>query len=204
MKIRFGFILISIFQILLFSCKNDKTIQETPISEKADANQNNAKQADELKKLTIDFFDWYKHNRDRLYKFDYLKGGDHTENDSTAFYIDRKELAKYIKEYEKCGFLSKGYVNAYRKQLNDVANNLDREKYYDGVIEGLDYDYVTQSQDDEEILNNIQSLHQLNFKIKTEHTATAYYEVIPTLFLTVNYIRENKWLIDNYIFEYKP
>jgi hypothetical protein len=184
----------------LNSC-NKKTDEDLK-SKKVDSLQfsNN----DELRDITIAFFNWYKLNSNKLGKINYLKGGYVNKNDSMAYYIDETEVTKYVKEFEKTGYVSHLYVENLKNHLLSVGKDLKEEKIYDGVVSGLDYDLITNSQEDEEIFSNMQTIKLLSQKIISKDDVENYYELRKnTLFLKISFTFEDKWKIKNYDFEYR-
>lgn len=201
-KIKFGLVCMGVF--FLYSCKeetkNNITNDSITIEQKTDTNSTNNKN---FRENTIAFFKWYKNNRSKLDNFKYLKGGYSTENDSTAYYIDKNEVEKYINEIEKSGFVSSKYINNLKEHLNSVSSDLEKEKIYSEVVDGLDYDLITKSQDDEDILANIINIKLIKSDIE-KHNASLSYKIMPTLKMKINFsLEKNKWLIDNYDFEYE-
>lgn len=187
-----------------YSCKNEservesEEIQEIQKTDTLDSSNNK-----EFKNLTIDFFNWYKSNLNRLDKIEYLKGGYVSETDSSAYYIDGNEVTKYINEIDKSGFVSRSYIKRLKNHLLSVERELNGEKIYDGVIAGLDYDLITKSQDDELILSNIPNIKLLKQKIVSKDDIENYYELTPNaLFLKISFTFEDKWKIEDYDFEY--
>jgi len=201
--------ILKLFLFCLFcflnSCKKESEIKKTDEdlkSIKVDSLQ--LSNDDEFRDLTIAFFNWYKLNVNKLGKFEYLKGGHINENDSIAYYIDETEVTKYVKEFEKTGYVSHSYVENLKNHLLSVGKDLKEEKIYDGVVSGLDYDLITKSQDDEEIFSNMPTIKLLSQKIISKDDVQNFYELRKnTLFLKINFIFEDKWKIKNYDFEYK-
>lgn len=193
-------LLLLCFLCFLNSC-NKKTDEDLK-SKKVDSLQfsNN----DELRDITIAFFNWYKLNSNKLGKINYLKGGYVNKNDSMAYYIDETEVTKYVKEFEKTGYVSHLYVENLKNHLLSVGKDLKEEKIYDGVVSGLDYDLITNSQEDEEIFSNMQTIKLLSQKIISKDDVENYYELRKnTLFLKISFTFEDKWKIKNYDFEYR-
>ena len=193
-------LLLLCFLCFLNSC-NKKTDEDLK-SMKADSLQfsNN----DEFRDITIAFFNWYKLNSNKLGEINYLKGGDVNKNDSIAYYIDETEVTKYVKEFEKTGYVSHLYVENLKNHLLSVGNDLKKEKIYDGVVSGLDYDLITNSQDDEEIFSNMPNIKLLSQKVISKDDVENYYELRKnTLFLKISFAFEDKWKIKNYDFEYR-
>jgi hypothetical protein len=193
-------LLLLCFLCFLISC-NKKTDEDLK-SMKADSLQfsNN----NEFKDITIAFFNWYKLNSNKLGKINYLKGGYVNKNDSMAYYIDETEVTKYVKEFEKTGYVSHLYVENLKNHLLSVGKDLKEEKIYDGVVSGLDYDLITNSQEDEEIFSNMPTIKLLSQKIISKDDVENYYELRKnTLFLKISFTFEDKWKIKNYDFEYR-
>lgn len=198
-------LLLLCFLCFLNSCKKESQIKKTDEdlkSIKVDSLQ--LSNDDELRNITIAFFNWYKLNVNKLGKIQYLKGGYVNKNDSSAYYIDETEVAKYVKEFDKTGFVSQLYVENLKNHLLSVGNDLKKEKIYEGVVSGLDYDLITKSQEDGEIFSNIPSIKLLSQKIISKDDIENYYELrAKTLFLKISYTFEDKWKIKDYEFEYK-
>jgi hypothetical protein len=187
---------------LLISCKENSK-ENLVIPKDSSSTPIDSAETTGFRKKTIDFFSWYSKNRNQLYKIEFLKGGYSSETDSIPFYIDKKKMDEYINEFKKSKFLSSSYIKALENHLNDVAFSLESEKIYDGVIDGMDYDYITQSQDDEEMLENIKNIKEVEFKIKSKENVYIKYEIVPKiLFLKINYTFEDDWVIHSYEFEY--
>ena len=187
------------------SCKKESEIKKTDEdlkSIKVDSLQ--LSNDDEFRDLTIAFFNWYKLNINKLEKMKYLKGGYVTEKDSIAYYIDVTEVIKYVKEFDKTGYVSHSYVENLKNHLLIVGKDLKEEKIYDGVVSGLDYDLITKSQEDEEIFSNMPTIKLLSQKIISKDDVENYYELRKnTLFLKISYTFEDKWKVEDYEFEYK-
>ncbi|WP_353170209.1 hypothetical protein [Flavobacterium sp.] len=198
-------LLLFCFLCFLNSCKKESKIKKTDEdlkSIKVDSLQ--LSNDDEFRDLTIAFFNWYKLNINKLEKIEYLKGGYVTEKDSIAYYIDETEVIKYVKEFDKTGYVSHSYVENLKNHLLSVGKDLKEEKIYDGVVSGLDYDLITKSQEDEEIFSNMSKIKLLSQKIISKDDVENYYELRKnTLFLKISYTFEDKWKIKDYEFEYK-
>ena len=198
------FLLVSLLSSFI-SCKNESEMEkkdEVLVDKKSEDSIN--LDDEEFRNLTVSFFNWYKSNINHLDKIKYLKGGYVNETDSSAYYIDEKEVTNYIGEFEKSGFVSHSYAKKLKTHLLAVSQELKDEKIYDGVISGLDYDLITKSQDDEEIFLNMPNIKLVSQKVISKDDVENYYELMPnTLFLKINFTFEDKWLINNYDFEYK-
>ncbi len=198
-------LLLFCFLCFLNSCKKESEIKKTDEdlkSIKVDSLQ--FSNENELRDLTIAFFNWYKLNINKLGKFEYLKGGYVNENDSIAYYIDETVVTKYVKEFEKTDYVSQSYVENLKNHLLSVGKDLKEEKIYDGVVSGLDYDLITKSQEDEEIFSNMPTIKLLSQKIISKDDVENYYELRKnTLFLKISYTFEDKWKIKDYEFEYR-
>ncbi|WMW77290.1 hypothetical protein RF683_07270 [Flavobacterium sp. 20NA77.7] len=201
-----------IFKLLLFcflyflnACKNDSEIKKTNENLKSiKVDSLKFSNDDEFRDITIAFFNWYKLNNNKLGKIKFLKGGYINENDSIAYYIDENEVNKYVKEFDKTGYVSHSYIENLKNHLLSVGKDLKEEKIYDGVVGGLDYDLITKSQDDEEIFSTISTIKLIGQKIISKDDVENYYELRKnTLFLKISYTFEDKWKIENYDFEYK-
>lgn len=191
--------------VFIISCKNESVEKKAEnISELNKVDVPSNKNDEELRKLTVDFFNWYHSNMNRLNKIEYLKGGYVSETDSSAYYIDEDKAAEYLKEIDKSGFVSRSYMKRLKTHLLFVSNELKTEKVYDGVITGLDHDLISKSQDDEEIFSNISKIKLLKHKVISKNEVENYYELMPnSLFLKISFTLEDKWKIEDYEYDYK-
>lgn len=190
--------------IFLNSCKNEsERIESVEGLKENKIDTLQTSDDEELRKLTVDFFNWYKSNANRLNKIEYLKGGYVSETDSSAYYIDEDKVTEYLNEIDKSDFVSQSYIKRLKTHLSFVSDELKGEKVYDDVVTGLDHDLITKSQDDEDIFLNISKIKLLKHKVISKKEVENYYELIPsTFFLKINFVFEDKWKIEDYEYDY--
>lgn len=61
---------------------------------------------------------------------------------------------EFIKAFENTGFLSEVYLNKMRKHFNEVRDAMNNTRQNDGNPYELDYDWVTRSQEPDEVLSD--------------------------------------------------
>jgi hypothetical protein len=194
-------ILILFLIILLQSCSNKEngnSHRAASVSKKTNDVEADSKAQIEVVK---NFMKWYIQNMNRLYKFRTIDGGSMNakENEEAEnYYVNFKEVEKYITELKKSGFLSDYFLQ------NKKQNFIDGEKYFkenpenDGPPFGFDYDPFFLTQDTfEEDLPNIERAKYKIRQIDNSNVEVEFYLSIPN----INYkyslkMINSKWLID--------
>jgi len=116
----------------------------------------NAHTQDSLEGAIKEYLKWYRANRTRLEKFQLVSG---TPGDSTRPYkVNFEQTDLYVKELNKSGLVSEEYINNYKQYFKTCNENLRKNPQYDGPADGFGIDLVLQTQEPEEILDNIDEL----------------------------------------------
>jgi hypothetical protein len=100
--------------------------------------------------VAIEFLKWYRdhqelariHMVNNMYQDDptFKPGNDYSINfDSTEYYLDK---------FRQSGYVSDAYINYWRNYFKKVGDDLKAHLQKDGIVEALDSDLVTKSQDD--------------------------------------------------------
>ena len=99
------------------------------------------------KQTIIDFIKFYSNNYDSLYQEDFVK------SDNKYYRIDFDNVNLFIQKISNTGFLSKKYIEKIKLKFKKIDSLLTIEKQYDGVPEGLEYDFILQTQEVDEVLD---------------------------------------------------
>ena len=99
------------------------------------------------KQTIIDFIKFYSNNYDSLYQEDFVK------SDNKYYRIDFDNVNLFIQKISNTGFLSKKYIEKIKLKFKKIDSLLTIEKQYDGVPEGLEYDFILQTQEIDEVLD---------------------------------------------------
>ncbi|HVE61147.1 MAG TPA: hypothetical protein VNA26_04970 [Chitinophagaceae bacterium] len=142
------------------------------------------------------FLKWYKNNDVRLNSIPLIKGG---APDTTTFYsVDFTQTEKYLSELKKSGFLSDKYLNDLRTYFKSSNDSLKKYPQNDGPAYGFDFDFIMQSQDYMDIMENIDSLKILSKKI-SGNSATIIIDRLPKMKMAYGLSKQgNTWLIDTF------
>lgn len=99
------------------------------------------------KQTIIDFIKFYSNDYDSLYQEDFV------ESDNKYYRIDFDNVNLFIQKISNTGFLSKKYIEKIKLKFKKIDSLLTIEKQYDGVPEGLEYDFILQTQEVDEVLD---------------------------------------------------
>ncbi len=103
----------------------------------------------------IDFYEWY---RDQPSIQNCLVLNSCNEiYDSTRFYaVDFKATEDYLEKLKRSGYVSDKYLAFWREYFKTCDGNFRKYPTSDGVPDGFDYDFITNSQDFEEELKTVE------------------------------------------------
>ena len=125
----------------------------------------------QVKKVIIDFLQWYKLNIKKANSFamiDYDQQG--------LAFVNLKECAAYLQFIRSSKLVSSRYYNYWKKYFDDEAIKIKNDRLTkDDVPEGFDFDFVLITQEPEIMLDNIK---KLKFRLVSETSKEAVMEVL--------------------------
>ena len=146
------------------------------------------------------FLTWYKKNQDNVNAIGFIDNDEAV--DSTKFYsVNLPATEEYLSALNKSGFVSKAYLDDWRKYFRQQADSLRAHPQNDGPPNGFQFDLVTRSQEPEIYLENprkaqqhTQLLAPNRALVRLDFTTQAEYPDYRFFYLS----RPNsKWLIDS-------
>lgn len=178
---------LSLILLFIVNCNGNNSIQSS-------VKKNN----DEIEFLR-NFLVWYKSNLQLTRQSSNFV--DLNSNQKGTYRINFESTERYLSILKLSGFFSNNYLNNQRKYFRQIDLNLQKINQNDGVVEDLDFDLITHSQEPEAILENINEIKfsiqkrkpngTLLVKLKTPYDSKFSYSLIEL-------IKTNKtFLIDN-------
>jgi hypothetical protein len=144
------------------------------------------------------FLEWYRYNRDKLSSFQLVNNANGETFDSTKFYsVNFQATDKYLQAFKESGFVSSLYINNWKDYFVKADNQFKANPQNDGPPENFDYDFVLQSQEIDEDLENISTTKTFSKSIQGD--AAILILTLPSeQKLKIKLSRNSqKWLIDN-------
>lgn len=151
-------------------------------------------------KTVIGFLQWYKTNYNRLEKIETVNNvPNSTTYDSTKFYsVNFKGTEKYLSELKKSGFISEKYLDSWRQYFKKCDEAFTKNPVNDGPPEGFDFDFITWSQEYDDILADIGNTKVLKMNANG-NVATVIVELYHFHYEYSLSQHNSLWLIDDII-----
>lgn len=151
-----------------------------------------------IKKAIINFLDWYKIEQGDTSKkaYSFTKGG--FPDTTTKTTIDIKGVEMYLDELKKAGYFSESYLNNLWFYFKDIDDDLQTSPKTKDLIKipGMDIDWILNTFEPEEILNNINRGEFKRISV-IDNKAIVQFQIAKRIPLLFTLTRENnKWLID--------
>lgn len=143
----------------------------------------------------IDFYKWYR-DQPSIQNCLVLNSCNE-EFDSTKFYaVDFKATESYLEKLKRSGYVSDKYIVYWRDYFKTCDENFKKDPVNDGIADGFDYDFVTNSQDFEEELNTVEKAKAVGItKLEGKKTVTLQFTTGSTLTFEMS-MAEGRWYID--------
>ena len=183
------FILLMLSMPLLISCHETNETKSTPREDVTDTNAIHATNT------IINFYKWYRNNQDIQNCLVNNSCGE--TYDSTKFYsVNFDATEKYLSALKNTGYISDKYISDWRNYFKECDENFRKNPSNDGVPDGFDYVFVTNSQDFEEELNTVEKA-KISSVVNHNDKKIIILEFITGSQLTfeLSFI-DNKWYID--------
>jgi hypothetical protein len=137
--------------VSIYSCSEKHDSTEAPISNDVQMNDGNKKAVETI----ISFYKWYRDNPS--IQMCLVSNTCNDTFDSTKFYsVDFKATEKYLSTLKHSGYISDQYISYWRDYFKKCEENFRKYPVNEGVADGFDYDFVTNSQDFEEELKTVE------------------------------------------------
>jgi hypothetical protein len=185
--------LIILFCVLLsfFSCSENHEVATATIGNNTEWGSSDQKAVQTI----IDFYKWY---RDHQSIQNCLVSNACNETfDSTKFYcVDFNATEKYLDALKQSGYISDQYISYWRGYFKKCDENFKKYPVNEGVPEGFDYDFVTNSQDFEEELKTIEKAKASEItNLKEKKIITLKFATGSTLTFELS-MAEGRWYIE--------
>ena len=140
------------------------------------------------------YVNWYKHNRERLEKFNMVPG---SPGDSThAYAVDFTVAEAYLRDIKKSGFVSDQYIDNFREYFKANDDYMKKNPQFDGPAYGFGIDLVYKGHDTPEI-----EYHLKKFKILSKSISGNKAQIVVKMASSkyiFNLSKSGKsWLIDS-------
>lgn len=161
----------SLLLVALLSGVSANSFSRFSLNQPSNTIVTSSKDGIQVKKVIIDFLQWYKLNIKKANNFamiDYDQQG--------LAFVNLKECAAYLQFIRSSKLVSSRYYNYWKKYFDDEAIKIKNDRLTkDDVPEGFDFDFVLITQEPEIMLDNIK---KLKFRLVSETSKEAVMEVL--------------------------
>jgi hypothetical protein len=129
-----------------------------------------------IQKRVVDFLKWYRNNFDTVNS--YATVNNFPPSDSTKYYsVNFEETNKYLQALKKSGFVSSQYLETWQRYFETCDEKFKEIHQNDGPPEGFEYDFVTLSQEYQDILADIDHVKILHADSITDTSNAANIDI---------------------------
>lgn len=97
------------------------------------------------------FLVFYSENYDYIYKRNFVN------YDEQYYRINFENVAYFLSELNKHSYLDEKFIKQLRNKFDEIDKTLETTKQSDGVPEGLEYDFILETQEIDEILEYLKN-----------------------------------------------
>ena len=192
---------VSFSALLIIGCDDEKSdnsnTSDIPTERYSTAQIDSSRTEANPDTTILSFLRWYRNNQERLDAIPMVNNATGMVYDSARFYsVNFDASEKYLKEFDKSGYVSAIYIDKWRKYFKNADVNFKAHPQNDGPPDYFDYDFVMHSQEFDEDFNNLDSV-KVDSRGENSHKTTALLTFISGQKLTFQLTRHgDRWLID--------